>query len=72
MMMVPILVKISALKHNFGPICGLQIYNTLLYRIYNPQIGPKLSLQAEINKKQKLFLPEFLVYHHNYSHYIFI
>ena len=37
MMSVPILVKISAFKHNFGPICGLQIYNTLLYRIYSPQ-----------------------------------
>ena len=50
MMLVPILVKISAFKHNFGPICGLQIYNTLLYRIYSPQMGQKLSLTTGIKK----------------------
>ena len=50
-MSVPILVKISAFKCNFGPICGLYIYNALLYTIYSPQIGPKLHLKAEIKKK---------------------
>ena len=43
-------------KRNFGQICGLQIYNTLLYTIYSPQIGPKLHLKAGI-KEKKLFLP---------------
>ena len=31
------------------------MYNTLLYTIYSPQIGPKLHLKAGI-KEKKLFL----------------
>ena len=72
MMSVPISVNISAFKHNSGQICGLQIYNTLLYRIYSPQIGPKLSLNAEIKKKIYISTAFFLVYHHNYGYHIFI
>ena len=50
--------QISAFKWNFGPICGLSIYITLLYTINSPQIGPKLHLKAEI-KKRIFFLPHF-------------
>ena len=28
------------------------MYNTLLYTIYSPQIGPKLCLKSEIKKKK--------------------
>ena len=45
-------------KRNFGQICGLQIYNTLLYTIYSPQIGPKLGLKAGI-KGKKILLHSF-------------
>ena len=28
--------QIQAFKHNFGPISGLEIHNTLLYTFYSP------------------------------------
>ena len=36
-------------------MCGLEIYNTLLYTIYSPQIGPKFHLKVKLRKKKKVF-----------------
>ena len=58
-------------KRNFGQICGLLIYNILLYTIYSPQIGPKLHLKAGI-KGEKIISSAFFWFTHNFAYCIFI